>query len=1254
MQRPECRGMPFFTLLWFGELVSIIGSGMTDFAIGVALYQQTESVTYFALIALSMFLPSVVLLPLAGNLADRMDRRVLLILGNFGAALGTLALFFIASGDTLVPWHIYPIVAFKAAMNAVLWPTFSASISLILDRRHFGRANGMTQMAGAFGQILAPLLGGALLIPIGLTGVILIDIATFFVAVTTLLSVRFPQPEPGSGPRIVRLRPGDAPPPGAKVVAGPGGAAPQAAAPQAGAAPGAPPASGPAGPGESGWRFIRERPGLLWLLVLYAAANFCLGFIQVLVVPMVLSFTSPQVLGGVLALAGCGGLVGGILMSVWGGPRAGRRIPLILAIFFGQGAGLFLGGLTPNAALVGTAAFLFMVSLPLVTGTNQALWQLKVPAEIQGRVFATRRMLAWSSLPLSLALAGPLTDWYFEPWMAHGGLLADSFGRLVGVGPGRGIGLLLCLAGLGLICISAAAGRSRSLRTLEEDLPDMAEGEEVAAPRRDPAAERLAGLGFAPAAALAVFLLAATVGAILAQRPSERILDDPALAGFSLQKARDTIDRLAAAPRPTGSPELAEARDFLVEELRGAGLEVEVQRATGITPRRGLIAVGEVENVVARLAGTGGGEASTILLSAHYDSVATSRGAADNAAGVAVLLEAARVLAEGSPPRNDILFLFPDAEEIGLLGAQAFVREHPWAKDVALAINLEARGHGGPVYMFQTGPKTGGWIPPFLDAVPWPTTSSLMDQVYRRLANDTDFTVYAEAGYPGFNLAFIEGFDHYHTEADVPEAVESESLAHHASYALAMARRFADLDLTSDALAVDGERSFFNVIGPWTVSYPSWMAYLLLGAATLLVAWMVWTGLRRGRLSGPGMLQGFLVFFAMLVAIPALTTLIWWVLRDVANLGGTTGAALFMIGFAVLAAAGFTALWGFFRPMITVFDGAAGALLWWWLLAVLASGLALPVEVGFLFVWPLLAAAAGLGWLLGSGDTARPWTIVLVLALAALPGILLLAPLTSGVYTAMQGVFGLGGVSLVLEVLGLGLLLPYLAILVGRRSTVSAIALGLVGLVFLVAGAIEGRQGEHQDSILYAVDADRGETLWFSLDPEPDAWQRSLGLAPGVRAPFARFHPWIGPELLSASAPATEIEAPRIEVLESEIRGVRRTVRLRLHGVATGRALWFDPGARVSAVEIAGRRIPLGAWAPASGTVVIERRTAPPESEEIVLEIVGMEPVDMHVVDVVEGLPEGTSPRPAGVEARWYPALIRSDTTLVRKVFSVP
>ena len=215
MQRPECRGMPFFTLLWFGELVSIIGSGMTDFAIGVALYQQTESVTYFALIALSMFLPSIILLPLVGNLADRMDRRLLLILGNFGAALGTLALFFIASGDTLVPWHIYPIVAFKAAMNAVLWPTFSASITLILDRRHFGRANGMTQMAGAFGQILAPLLGGALLLPIGLSGVILIDIATFFFAVTTLLSVRFPQPEPGSGPRMVRLRPGDAPPPGA-------------------------------------------------------------------------------------------------------------------------------------------------------------------------------------------------------------------------------------------------------------------------------------------------------------------------------------------------------------------------------------------------------------------------------------------------------------------------------------------------------------------------------------------------------------------------------------------------------------------------------------------------------------------------------------------------------------------------------------------------------------------------------------------------------------------------------------------------------------------------------------------------------------------------------------------------------------------------------------------------------------------------------------------------------------------------------
>jgi DHA3 family macrolide efflux protein-like MFS transporter len=202
---------------------------------------------------------------------------------------------------------------------------------------------------------------------------------------------------------------------------------------------------------------------VLALLVLLAVTNAGMGLVQVLLSPMVLSFASPAVLGRVLTVAGCGALVGGLAMSLWGGPR--RRVAGMLGLLLIQGAVLPFGGLRANATLICAGAFVYMLALPILTGTSQALWQSKVEPGLQGRVFAVRRMVALSTLPLSYLVAGPLADRVFEPLLTAGGPLAGSVGRIIGVGKGRGMALMLILT-------VALASRVPRLIHLESELPD--------------------------------------------------------------------------------------------------------------------------------------------------------------------------------------------------------------------------------------------------------------------------------------------------------------------------------------------------------------------------------------------------------------------------------------------------------------------------------------------------------------------------------------------------------------------------------------------------------------------------------------------------------------------------------------------------------------------------------------------------------------------------------------------------------------
>lgn len=433
----EGRSMTSFVIIWLGQVVSTLGSGLSGFALAVWVYQQTGSTTRFALIAFVTVLPGMVLSPLAGALVDRWDRRSAMIVSDLGAAGATLALVLLVWHGRLEIWEIYLLMFAISAFGALRWPAFAAATTLMVPARHLGRAGGMTEMGEAIADLVAPLVAGVLVMTIGRQGILLIDFATYLVAVIALLAVRIPRP-----------------PATREGVTGRGSLLREA---------------------WQGWLFVRRRPGLLALLLLFASTHVGLGMVQVLLAPMVLSFASAAVLGEVLTVAGVGLLAGSLVMSVWGGPR--RRVAGILGFLLLQGTTLLFGGLPPSAPLIAAVACVFLFAIPIINGCNQALWQTKVAPDLQGRVFAVRRTVAWSTLPLTYLIAGPLADRVFEPLLAVHGPLAGSVGRLIGVGKGRGIALLVVVLGCLVLALVAAACRNPRLRHLETELPDALGGE---------------------------------------------------------------------------------------------------------------------------------------------------------------------------------------------------------------------------------------------------------------------------------------------------------------------------------------------------------------------------------------------------------------------------------------------------------------------------------------------------------------------------------------------------------------------------------------------------------------------------------------------------------------------------------------------------------------------------------------------------------------------------------------------------------
>lgn len=436
-QKTMTGGMKLWSAIWAGQLVSLIGSGLTSFALGVWAYQRSGSVTQFALIIFFAGLPGILLAPLAGTLVDRWDRKWVMLASDTASGVITLVIAGLLWQDSLAIWHIYIAAALNSMFKTFQWPAYIAATTLMVPKKHYARVGGMMQFGQAASEIVAPLLAGLLMVTIDIQGVLVADFATFLFAVGVLALVKVPKPERSAeGEAASKL-------PFKKQLT-------------------------------FGFSYIAKRQGLMALLLFFAMINFVVSIATVLLTPMILSFTDEAVLGTVLSVSSAGMLVGSIVMMVTGGPK--RRIYGILGFGLVLGVAVFFAGLRPYAPLITGAVFLMMFGVPIINGCSQAIWQSKVEPDIQGRVFAVRRMVAQFTVPIADLSAGPLADFLFEPAMARGGPLAPTLGPLLGgAGDGRGIGLLFVTIALFPILVSIAGWLYRPLRNVETDLPDAVE-----------------------------------------------------------------------------------------------------------------------------------------------------------------------------------------------------------------------------------------------------------------------------------------------------------------------------------------------------------------------------------------------------------------------------------------------------------------------------------------------------------------------------------------------------------------------------------------------------------------------------------------------------------------------------------------------------------------------------------------------------------------------------------------------------------
>lgn len=422
---------------------------------------------------------------------------------------------------------------------------------------------------------------------------------------------------------------------------------------------------------------------------------------------------------------------------------------------------------------------------------------------------------------------------------------------------------------------------------------------------------------------------------------------------FSSERALGYLEEIASKPRPLGSEEHDRVRDYLMMTLNNLGVSPELQTIEGTFSSWGQLFEGKVENIVARIRGKDSSQ--TIMITSHYDSVPNSPGAGDSGSGVASILETVRAITNSQLLKNDIVILFSDGEESGLLGAQAFVQYHPWAKDIDIVLNFDARGTSGPSVLFEMNDQNENIVAEFTKGATHPITHSLFYELYQRLPNDTDLSVYKHSGMLGMNFAFFVGLYGYHTPEDTIDNLNLNSLQHHGGNMLDLVRHFGNLSMIEPR---DGNSVFFNVLGKKVITYSEQLVLPIMVLAIILYVLTYMHGTIRKKLTLSGTGLGFLIFlitvtlaffageelFALLALIVGLDL---WPLTAYPTISNPLFIGIILIVLAPIIVIYFVSLKKFDATNLSM-GGFFG-----WLILVIISSVFFKGS-SYVFVWPLI------------------------------------------------------------------------------------------------------------------------------------------------------------------------------------------------------------------------------------------------------------------------------------------------------------
>jgi hypothetical protein len=755
--------------------------------------------------------------------------------------------------------------------------------------------------------------------------------------------------------------------------------------------------------------------------------------------------------------------------------------------------------------------------------------------------------------------------------------------------------------------------------------------------------------------------------AIRSIEPPAAVDENAPVTEFSAARAMRDVSEIAKAPHPLGSAENDRVREYLVGRLRELGANPEVQTVTVARRTRfGPDTWAVVNNLIAKIPGTN--PTGAVLMVAHYDSVPSEPGAGDNAASVAAILETIRALKAGTAPSNDVIALFTEGEEVGLLGAQGFVETYPALHNIKVVLNFDMRGDYGPSMMFQTSAHNSWLIDQLAAAAPFPHATSAAEAVYKRLPNDTDLTVFLNAGMAGMNFAAAGGITRYHTALDNAGLLSRRTLQHQGSYALSMARQFGSIDLNAQQT---GDAVFFVALGE-LIHYSARLAIPLAIVVTILLLGVLWIGIRDGRFTLAGIASGFAIYAIAIVVAVAEARAAWWLMAALAGwrmlpVRTTYGGFYFSVASDALI---FGSLWLAYEVLGRRFhlrNLGAGALVVWTVM-MLATSIAMP-GASYIFTWPLLFATLAVS--IRAHPAERRFAILALVALV--PAIVMLAPLFAASPDGTMLFLVFSGLSAVLL---FGLFIPYIDFLTAGRRWIVPGVLGVLALVMIIKGNAASNfdpSQPHPDSIFYFLDTDRARARWVSLDSRPDrftsqffqhhvrgGWLPKLaGLATRdtpdadlTRIPhdFAYLNRGRTTE---GDAPLIDVAPPELKVLDDSTILGARTVKMHIASARKASIVWMTVpvGVTVLGASIDGNspgdRVSDG-W---SGWYW----RAPAAGFDLTLKLATPAPFVVTVIDQTDGLPNtpalAIKPRPP--DTMPTPFLFFDSTTLVRKTFPI-